>query len=400
MVKALSKPTRWLCTREIQKSIKESSHKLLSMQIDSLGLSKFFDVSQTAIKGKNGSEFLFAGLQDHTADSLKSYEGLDGAWVEEAHAVTEESANKLIPTVRAAGSEVIWSYNPENEDDYVHKLAESGRDDVLVVDINYYDNPWFPDVLEQERRQMLAINTDLHDHIWLGKCRTVAGLIFKRHWFKRFRLGEQPSRLNLYLSADYAGAPDPDDPHADPDWTESGVWGVDEHGALWAVDWWSGQEAPYVWISAILAQCARHKPLVWLEEKGSILRAVDHSITKAMQESGTYARRESLASAGRKADRAHGFAARAQAGMVYIPEGEWGDRLINQLCAFSGQDGRRDDMVDVCSLLARGLDQMTNARPEPVRARPEAPRFGTEAWMNAREIAEQRERDARKTLYR
>jgi hypothetical protein len=78
----------------------------------------------------------------------------------------------------------------------------------------------------------------------------------------------------------------------------------------------------------------------------------------AMRESGTYTLRMPLASAGDKASRALGFAARAAAGTVWIPNNEWGDRLVNQLCAFNGQDGRTDDMVDVCSLLGRGVDQV------------------------------------------
>jgi phage terminase large subunit-like protein len=219
--------------------------------------------------------------------------------------------------------------------------------------------------MNDERLTLKAANDDLYQHVWEGKCRSAAGILFKRHWFKRFDLGQQPKRLNLYMATDYAGAPDPDDPDADPDWTEHGVWGIDPNGDLWAVDWWSGQEDPSVYIAAWLRLVKRHKPLYTFEEKGQILRTVDGSIRTAMRRERTYAVRESLASAGKKADRALGFAAQASMGGIWIPNTDWGDRLINQLCAFTGQQGKTDDMVDVCSLVGRGIDKLHDPLPEP-----------------------------------
>ena len=135
------------------------------------------------------------------------------------------------------------------------------------------------------------------------------------------------------------------------------------------------------------------------EEKGAILRAVDGAINKAMREGQTFIAREGLASAGSKADRALGFAARAATGAVHIPNTDWGDRLIDQLCAFTGQDGRTDDMVDVCSLLARGLDMMSDGElPPEKRAPPPAP--FTEPWFRAREEAERADEAARDRYYR
>lgn len=344
---------RTLCLREVQKSIKESSHRLIADTIDRMGMSAFFDVQRDAIKGANGSEFAFAGLQDHTSDSIKSYEGFDEAWVEEAHTVTERSANILIPTIRKPGSSITWTYNPENDDDFVHLLANSGRDDVLTVDINWRDNPWFPAELETERRAMQALNPDLYRHIWEGECRSVGGIIFKREWFKLYDV--LPARLNKYIASDYAVTED------GGDWTEHGVWGLNDSGDLYAVDWWHGQTDPATWIDAWLEMIGRHRPLAAFEEKGVILRAVEGSINKRMRETQTFVRRVPLASAGSKAERALGFAARASAGSVYLPKTQWGLRLLNQLCAFNGEDGRQDDAVDVCSLIGRGLDEMANA---------------------------------------
>lgn len=359
--RGIIQPTRWLCCRETQKSIKESSLRLLADQIQSLNLGYYYDVQQQAIKGQPGtsaadSEFAFAGLKEHTADSIKSYEGFDGAWIEEAHSVSERSATVLIPTIRKPGSELWWSYNPEQEEDYVHQLAAMDDPDTLVITINWRDNPWFPLELEKERQKLQRINSDLYQHVWEGQCRSAAGLMFKRDWFQFYDV--LPSRLNLYLASDYAVTPD------GGDYTEHGVWGLASTGDLYAVDWWYGQTDPAEWIDAWIGLVGQHKPLAAFEEKGVILRAVESSITKRMREMQTFVRRVALASAGSKAERALGFAARASAGTVHLPRLPWAVRLLNQLCAFNGEDGRQDDGVDVCSLIGRGLDSMANAAPE------------------------------------
>lgn len=381
LIQGLQRKMRILCTREVQKSLADSVIKLLDDLIDEMGLREFYDVQKNTIKGTNGTEFLFAGLQAHTIDSLRSYVNIDAVWVEEAHSVSERSWNVLIPTIRKPGSEIIASFNPDQEDDYVYQRFVKGKDPAAwVCEVNYYDNPWFPEVLEAERQSLLAINDDMHAHVWLGKCRSVAGLLFKRNWFKRFDLKDAPKNLNYYLSSDYAAGPDPDKPDSDPDWTELGLFGMDSNGDLWATDWWSGQENPAVWIAAWLALIKRHKPLAYFEEKGVILRTVDAVMDEAMRKHSTFVYRHPILSAGDKSSRALGFAARAAAGTVWIPNTDWGDRLVNQLCAFNGQDGRTDDMVDVCSILARGLDMMRAAPPPPAEKKA-APKFGSVEWL-------------------
>ncbi len=356
--RGILRPTRWLCCRETQKSIKESSLRLLADQIQALNLGYYYDVQQQVIKGQAGtsaenSEFAFAGLKEHTADSIKSYEGFDGAWIEEAHSVSEASATTLIPTIRKPGSELWWSYNPDQEDDFVHQLAGMDDPDTLVVTINWRDNPWFPQELEKERVKLQRINADLYQHVWEGMCRSAAGLMFKRDWFQFYDV--LPSRLNLYIASDYAVTPD------GGDFTEHGVWGLSSTGDLYAVDWWHGQTDPATWIDAWIGLLAQHRPLAAFEEKGVILRAVESSISKRMRETQTFVSRVALASAGSKAERALGFAARASAGTVYFPRLPWAVRLLNQLCSFNGEDGRQDDGVDVCSLVGRGLDFMADA---------------------------------------
>lgn len=365
LIQGIQRRMRILCTREVQRSLADSVIKLLADLIEEMGLGEFYEVQKNTIKGQNGTEFLFAGLQSHTIDSLRSYVNIDVVWVEEAHSVSEKSWNVLIPTIRKPGSEIWASFNPDQETDYVYSRFVVRHDpDAWVCEINYYDNPWFPEVLEKERRALLAFNDDMHAHVWLGKCRTAAGLLFKRRWFKRYPLGDHPKNLKLYMSTDYAGAPDPDEPEREPDWNEFGVGGLDSGGSLWFVDWYSGQEDASDWIPAWLGLVRKHRPLAVFEEKGTILRTIDGTIDREMRRSKTHAYRHPIASASSKADRALGFAAYASTHDVWVPECEWGDRLINQLCAFTGQDGKTDDMVDVCSLFGRGVDEMVDALPE------------------------------------
>ncbi|OOG11291.1 PBSX family phage terminase large subunit [Pseudomonas sp. C9] len=175
------KPLRILCTREIQKSIADSVHKLLADQIAGLGLGSFYDVQQAYIKGRNGTEFSFAGLQQHTIDSIKSYEGVDIVWVEEAHAVVKKSWDVLLPTIRKPGSEIWAGYNPQLESDETHqRFVITPPPDCVSVLMNYSDNPWFPEVLEQERLHAKAtMKPEQYAHIWEGKCMpAVEGAIY------------------------------------------------------------------------------------------------------------------------------------------------------------------------------------------------------------------------------
>ncbi|MFC4727139.1 PBSX family phage terminase large subunit [Coralloluteibacterium thermophilus] len=387
---ACQRKLRILCAREIQKSIDKSSKQVLEDYIARLGLSPYFDIQKTVIVCRlTGSEFSFTGLREHTADSIKSYEGVDIVWVEEAASVSERSWVALINTIRKPGSEIWATFNPDDEQDYVYaRFVKSTDPDALVIQINWRDNPWFPAELDTERRKLKAINLDLYNHVYEGHCRSVAGLLFKRHWFQFYDV--LPARLNPYMATDWAGGPDPDDPNADPDFTEHGVWGLSETGDLYATDWWSGQEDPAEWIDAYIELGARHRPLAAFEEKGVILRSLNSSINKRMRETKTYLRRVALPSAGSKYERALGFAARAAAGTVWLPSGKpWALRLLNQLCAFNGQDGRKDDAVDVCSLIGRGLDEMRNAPPPPVDSRRPLVEIGTAEWLEAEARASQ-----------
>lgn len=182
LIQGASKPLRILCTREVQKSIKDSVHKLLSDQIQALGLGEFYEVLDTEIRGTNGTEFTFAGLATHTVESIKSYEGVDIVWVEEAQTVEKTSWDILIPTIRKPGSEIWITFNPSLDTDETWvRFVESPPPNACVVQINYADNPWFPEVLEQERLHCKETSPDDYDNIWEGKCRAaVIGAIYAK----------------------------------------------------------------------------------------------------------------------------------------------------------------------------------------------------------------------------
>lgn len=177
-----SKRIRVLCTREVQKSIKDSVHRLLSDQIERLGLQKQFRILETEIRGANGSEFLFAGLSNQTADSIKSFEGVDVCWCEEAQSITKKSWNTLIPTIRKEGSEIWISFNPDlDTDETYQRFVINPPPDSHVAFINWSDNPWFPSVLEAEREHCYLTNRDEYDNIWEGKCKSaISGAIYAK----------------------------------------------------------------------------------------------------------------------------------------------------------------------------------------------------------------------------
>jgi phage terminase large subunit len=177
LLDAIQRPLRTLCTREVQQSIRESVHKLLCDQIERLNIGYYFKVEKQLIMSHNGeSDFVFAGLSDQTAESIKSFEGADRCWIEEGQVVTDRSLTILIPTIRKEGSEIWVTYNPELDTDPIHiRFVENPPEDLVMIDMNWRDNPWFNDVMEKERmhafRTLPAID---YENIWEGKCRPAA----------------------------------------------------------------------------------------------------------------------------------------------------------------------------------------------------------------------------------
>lgn len=179
LVKGAERPLRILCAREIQKSIKDSVHQLLTDQVSAMGMDGVYDVLNAEIRGKNGTLIVFEGLK-HNVKNIKSLEGLDICWVEEAQTVSKSSWETLIPTVRKDGSEIWVSFNPELEtDDTYKRFVLSPPTDSIVVKVTHQDNPWFPAVLKQEMADLKEKDYDAYLNVWEGHCRqTLDGAIF------------------------------------------------------------------------------------------------------------------------------------------------------------------------------------------------------------------------------
>lgn len=171
---------RILCARETQNSIAESVHQLLSEQIIMLGLAGFYTTQKAGIYGANGTEFIFAGLRNNV-HNIKSLESVDIVWVEEAHKVSKDSWETLIPTIRKDGSEIWVSFNPNlSSDNTYQRFVMSPPPNARVMYVSYRDNPWFPKVLEDERVYLKAVDPDAYDNVWEGKTKSaVSGAIYK-----------------------------------------------------------------------------------------------------------------------------------------------------------------------------------------------------------------------------
>lgn len=178
--KGMKEKLRILCTRELQKSIKQSVHKLLKDQIAAMGIEKFYRVTNEGIYGLNGTEFIFLGIK-HNTDEIKSTEGIDICWIEEAHNMTETSWDIIEPTIRKEGSEIWIVYNTRFKFDFIHQLFVMHKPppDTLVLFANYWDNPYFPEVLRRSMEHMKATNYDKYLNIWCGELKRLAeGAIF------------------------------------------------------------------------------------------------------------------------------------------------------------------------------------------------------------------------------
>lgn len=202
------------CFREVQNSIKDSVHRLLVQKIRKLGFMNFYRVTENSIKGTNGTEFIFKGLRgEDNAEAIKSLEGIDIAWVEEAHTITQGSLDILEPTIRADGSELIFSWNPKSPLDPIDKMLRPATSEdlpprTIVVEVNYEDNPWFPEVLREKMEWDRKRDPDKYQHIWRGGYkRNSESRVFKNWQVQEFTT---PSHgVTFYQGADWGYAIDP-----------------------------------------------------------------------------------------------------------------------------------------------------------------------------------------------
>ena len=163
------KGTLAVCIRETQKTLKESAKRLIESKIIDLKVGSAFGVYHDKIKTPGDGLIIFQGMQDHTAESIKSLEGFRIAWIEEAQTLSVRSLTLLRPTIRAEGSQIWANWNPRRKKDAIDEfLRQQTLEQVVVVKANWRDNPWFPAVLEEERQLDLRLYPERYDHIWEG----------------------------------------------------------------------------------------------------------------------------------------------------------------------------------------------------------------------------------------
>jgi phage terminase large subunit len=199
-----------VCVREVQKSLSQSVKRLIEAKIEALGVGAYFEVQEAVIKSRKGDgRIIFQGMQNHTADSIKSLEGYDCAWVEEAQSLSQRSLDLLRPTIRKPGSELWFTWNPSQSTDPVDALLRGERlpPDAVVVGVNYESNPWFPEVLRAELEYDRKRDPDKFRHVWAGEyLRNSERRVFKNWRVEEF---EAPRDAVIRFGADWGFAVDP-----------------------------------------------------------------------------------------------------------------------------------------------------------------------------------------------
>lgn len=215
IVKALEKKITILCCREVMKSLKESSHKLISEQIEMMGLDKYFDITAQEIRCiKTGSKFLFAGLATNTVESIKSFEGINYCWIDEAQPISKHSLDILIPTIRAPYSEIWFSFNPYFEDDPVYKqfvLKANEVQSCITVKVNWDDNPYFNNVMVEEKDRMMKYDYEKYLHTYEGECKKSGKAAIFSGKFTSYDFSSKidPDMWSPFYGVDFGFASDP-----------------------------------------------------------------------------------------------------------------------------------------------------------------------------------------------
>ncbi|MGK9235957.1 PBSX family phage terminase large subunit, partial [Inquilinus limosus] len=202
-------PVRAVCIREVQRSLDQSVKRLLEDKIQALGLGPAFTVQADRILTPGDGRIIFQGMQNHTAESIKSLEGYDIAWVEEAQSLSKRSLELLRPTIRKKGSELWFSWNPTRPDDPVDQLFRGGPapPGTVLIEANWSANPHFPKVLQAEMEWDRERDPDKYQHVWLGGYRRVGEARVFRNW--RVEAFETPADARFLFGADWGFARDP-----------------------------------------------------------------------------------------------------------------------------------------------------------------------------------------------
>jgi phage terminase large subunit-like protein len=374
---ALSKPgCRIVCVREVQKSLKDSVKRLVEDKIQGLGLGPRFDPQRDEIKVRGGGVIAFQGMQDHTAESIKSLEGFSVAWVEEAQSLSARSLELLRPTIRAPGSELWFTWNPRAASDPVDLLLRgSGTPPGSVVRrVNWHDNPFFPAELDAERLFDKQHKPDRYSHIWEGDYEPVAiGAIWDRATINQQRRVDVPEMRRIVVAIDPA---------------VSSVPGADEHGIMvvgvgqdgrgYVLDDLSMRGAPHQWAARAVAAMDRWQAdavVIERNQGGDMCRHTLHSVRP-------YLRVIEVTATRGKHVRAEPIAALYSLGRV-SHVGTF-DRLEQQMCQMTAAGYEGDGSPDRVDALVWGLTELfpTVSVGAPKPAREEAPAYaGAGSWM-------------------
>lgn len=251
LVTGLQRPTRVVCAREFQNSIDESVHKLLADLITKHKLP--YIVEKYRIYAANGSEFIFKGLSKQDAAAVKSLEGADICWVEEAQNVSSASWENLIPTIRKEGSEIWVSFNPTTEGSPTYqRFVVKSQPNAFVARVNYDSNPFFPAVLEAERKHMELTDPITYRNVWLGEPRTFTEGAFFREQMeflaKEGRIGDYPHNPSKRVFTFW-----------DLGWADStAIWFIQPHGSGYnVIDYWEGSN---IALPNIVRDIVKQKP--------------------------------------------------------------------------------------------------------------------------------------------
>ena len=243
-------PLRILCAREVQLSIKDSVKQLLDDKINQYGMASFYESLQSEIRGKNGTVFIFAGLGKMTTDQIKSMEGIDIAWVEEAQTISDKSLEILIPTIRKQKSELWFSWNPRHQSDPIDKRFRGEVTPVnsIIKKVNFPDNPFFPKELDEEREFDQKNNPERYGHIWMGDYEpTAIGAIWDRATLHAHRRPDPPEMNRIVVAVDPAVSEEGGDEHGII------VCGIGEDNRGYVLDDLSRHGSPKQWAEQTVA---------------------------------------------------------------------------------------------------------------------------------------------------
>ena len=208
IAKAAHEKLRIMCTRETQNSIRDSVHRLLTDRINFLGYDNFYVIQKDAIYSRCGSEFIFKGLH-HNISEIKSTEGIDICWVEEAERVSDFSWTVLIPTIRKENSEIWVSFNPEDENSSTYaRFIKNTPPDCVVAHLTFRDNEYFPEVLRREMEYDKRVDPDKYEHVWEGKVKGYSNACIFKGKIK-IEDFETPEGAQFFFGADWGFSNDP-----------------------------------------------------------------------------------------------------------------------------------------------------------------------------------------------